>query len=45
MFVWVRLLGLCLSFVLIYLSQELIIIRVARVLDCSGFILYSFILV
>jgi len=41
-FVWVRVVGLCVSFVLIYLSKALIITRVARVLDCEGFIfIYS----
>jgi len=43
LFVWVRVVGLFISFVLIDLSQALIITRVARFLDCSGFILHSFI--
>jgi hypothetical protein len=42
LFVWVRIVGLFVSFVLIYLSQALIITCVARVLDCEGFIfIYS----
>jgi len=42
LFVWVRVVGLCVFYVLIYLSQVLIITRVARVLDSKGFIyLYS----
>jgi hypothetical protein len=36
--------GLFLSFVLIYLSQAVIITCVTRFLDNSGFIFYSFIL-
>ena len=43
LFVWVRVVGLFVSFVLIYLSQALIITHVARFLDCSGCIFYSFI--
>jgi len=43
LFVRVRVAGFFVSFVLICLSQELIITRVARFLDCSGFILYLFI--
>jgi len=43
LFVWVRVVGLFVSFVLIYLSQALIITRGARFLDCSGFICYLFI--
>ena len=43
LFVWVRVVGLFVSFVLIYLSQALIITRVARFLDCSGLIFYLFI--
>jgi hypothetical protein len=43
MFVLVRVVSLFVSFVLIYLSQALIITRVVRFLDCSGFILYLFI--
>ena len=43
MFVWVRVVGLFVSFVLIYLSQALIIACVARFLDCSGFVFYLFI--
>jgi len=41
--VWVRVVGLFVSFVLIYLSQALIITHVARFLDCSGFIFHVFI--
>ena len=43
MFVWVRVVGLFVSIVLIYLSQALIITHVARFLDCLGFISYLFI--
>jgi hypothetical protein len=43
LFVLVRVVGLFVSFVLIYLSEALIITRVVRFLDCSGFILYVFI--
>jgi len=43
LFVWVRVVGLFVSFVLIYLSHTLIITCVARFLHCSGFLLYSFI--
>ena len=43
MFVWVRVVGLFVSFVLINLPQALIITRVAWFLDCSGFIVYVFI--
>jgi hypothetical protein len=43
LFVWVRVVGLFVSFVLIYLSQALIITRVARFLGCSGYIFYLFI--
>ena len=43
MFVWVRVVGLFVCCVLIYLSQALIITRVARFLDCLGFISYLFI--
>jgi hypothetical protein len=42
LFIWVRVVGLFVSFVLINLSQALIITRVARFLDCSGFNLYLF---
>jgi len=35
--------GLFVSVFLIYLSQALIITRVVRFLDCSGFIFYLFI--
>jgi len=41
--VWVRFVGLIVSFVPIYLSQASIITRVARFLDCSGFLFYLFI--
>jgi hypothetical protein len=34
-FVWVRAVGLFISFVPIYLSEALIITQVARVLDCE----------
>jgi len=44
LFVWVRVVGLFVSCVLIYLSQTLIITHVARFLECSGFTSYSFIL-
>ena len=40
MFIWVRVVGLFVSFVLINLSQALIITRIARLLDCLRFILY-----
>ena len=43
MFVWVRVVGWFISFVLIYLSQPSIITCVTRFLDCSGFIFYLFI--
>ena len=43
MFVWVRVVGSFVSFVLIQSSQALIITQVARVLDCSRFNYYSFI--
>jgi hypothetical protein len=43
LFVRVRVAGLFVSFVLIYLSQALIITLIMRVLDCEGFILYLFI--
>jgi len=43
LFVWVRVVGLFVSFVLINLSQALIFTRVARFLDCSGFIFHLFI--
>jgi hypothetical protein len=43
LFVWVRVVGLFVSFVLIYLSQALIITRVARFLNHSGFIFSLFI--
>jgi len=43
LFVWVRVVGLLVSIVLIYLSQGLIITRIARFLDCSRFIVYLFI--
>jgi hypothetical protein len=43
MFVWLRVVGLFISFVLKYLSQALIIISVARFLDCPGYIFYLFI--
>jgi len=36
LFIWVRVVGLFVSFVLIYISQVLIILHVARFLDCSG---------
>ena len=42
-FVWVWVVGLFVSFVLIYLSQSLIITRVAWCLDCSLLIFQSFI--
>ena len=42
-FVWLRVVGMFVSFVLIYLSQALIITRVARFLDCSGFMFHLFI--
>jgi hypothetical protein len=43
LFVWVRVVGLFISFVLIYLAQGLIITHVARFLDCSGLLFYLFI--
>jgi len=43
LFVWLRVVCLFVSSVLIYLSQALIITRVARILDCSGFIHHLFI--
>jgi hypothetical protein len=43
LFVWVKVVGLFISFVQMYLSQVLIITRGARVLDCEGFIIYLFI--
>jgi hypothetical protein len=43
LFVWVKVVGLFVSLVLIYLSQALTITRVTRFLDCSGCILYLFI--
>jgi hypothetical protein len=43
LFVWVSVVGLFVSFVLIYLSQALIITLVARFLDCSVLIFYLFI--
>ena len=43
MFVWVRVVGMFVSFGLIYLCQPLIITRVARFLDCTGFSVYLFI--
>jgi len=45
LFVWVRVVGFFLSFVLIYLSQALIITCIVRFLNCSGFIFYLFIVV
>jgi hypothetical protein len=42
LFVWVRVVGLFISFVVIYLSQALIITLIARFLDCSGFLLDLF---
>ena len=44
MCVGVRFAGLFVSFVLIYVSQALIITHVARLLNCSVFILYLFII-
>jgi hypothetical protein len=41
-FGWDRVVGLFVSFGQMYLSQALIITRVARVLDCSVFICYLF---
>jgi hypothetical protein len=42
MFVWVRVVGLFVSYFLIYLSQALNNIHVARALDCEGCIfIYS----
>jgi len=43
LFIWVRVVGLFVSVVLIYLAQALIITRVARFLDCSRVIFYLFI--
>jgi hypothetical protein len=43
LFVSVRVVGLFVSFVLIYLSQALIITRIARFLDYSGYIFDLFI--
>jgi hypothetical protein len=43
MFIWVRVEGLFVSFVLIYLCQALTITRIARFLDCSGCNFYLFI--
>jgi hypothetical protein len=43
LFVWVRVVGLFVSFVLIYVSQTLILTRVARFLNSSGFIFDLFI--
>jgi len=43
LFVWVRVVDLFVSFVLMYMSQALIIILIARFLDCSGFLFYLFI--
>jgi hypothetical protein len=43
LFVWVRIVGLFVSFVLINLSPALISTRLARLLDCSGCIFYVFI--
>ena len=40
MFGWVRVMGLFVSFVLINISQALIITHVVRLLDCSGLIFY-----
>jgi multisubunit Na+/H+ antiporter MnhE subunit len=42
--VWVRVMGFFVSFVLIYLSQALIIARIARFLDFSEFIFLLFVL-
>jgi len=42
-FIWVRVVGLFVSFVLFNLSQALIITHVARFLDCSGVIFDLFI--
>jgi hypothetical protein len=43
LFILVRVVGLIVSFVLIYLSQALSITRIARFLDCSGLIFHLFI--
>jgi len=43
LFVWVGVVGLFVSFVQIYSSQALIITRVARFLDCLGFIFHLFV--
>jgi hypothetical protein len=43
LFVWVRVVGLFVSFVLFYSSQAVISTPVAWFLDCSGFIFYLFI--
>jgi len=43
LFVWVRVVGLFVSFGRIYPAEALIITRVVRFSDCSGFILYLFI--
>jgi hypothetical protein len=43
--VWVRVVGLFISFVLICSFQALIITRVATFLDCPGFIMYLLIVV
>ena len=40
LFVWVRVVGLFVSFILINVSQALIITCVARFLDCSEFIFH-----
>jgi hypothetical protein len=45
LFVWVRVVGLFDSFVLIYLSQALIITHITRFLNCSGCIFYVFIII
>ena len=41
--IWVRVVGLFVSCLLIYLSQVLIMTHVARFLDCSGFSYHLFI--
>jgi hypothetical protein len=41
--VWVRVAGLFVSFVLIYVSRALIITHIARFLDCSWCIFHLFI--
>jgi len=43
LFIWVRVVGLFVFFVLIHFSQALFITCVARFLDCSGFIFHLFI--